>query len=78
MTANATIVDETNSWAVYVGPAPIAKPTTSTLNFAKGDVRANGLTVALSSGGGVYVTYISSGTNKTDLVIDVTGYFVAP
>jgi len=78
MSANVTIVNQTSSWAIYVGPTPVAKPTTSNLNFVKGDVKANGVTVALGSVGVVYVTYMSSGKNKTDLVIDVTGYFVAP
>ncbi len=76
VTGNVTVVNETNAWAVFVGPDPLASPTTSTLNFNKGDIKANGLTVALGSGGMLSATYISTTGNTTDLVFDVTGYYV--
>jgi hypothetical protein len=76
ISANVTVVKETNSWAVFVGPIAAAKPDTSTLNFSKGDVRANGLTVSLGAGGTLSVTYLSSAGNTTDLVLDVTGYYL--
>jgi hypothetical protein len=75
ITGNVTVVNETNSWAIYLGPNPIASPGTSNLNFLKGDIKGNGLTVALGSGGTLSVTYVSTGTHTTDLVLDVTGYF---
>jgi spore germination protein YaaH len=77
ISGNVTVVNETGSWAVYVGPIQIVKPTTSTLNFRRGDVRANGLTVILGGNpGSLSVTYMSSAGNTTDLVLDVTGYYV--
>jgi len=83
VTGNITVVNETNGWAVYVGGASIAAPTTSNINFLKGDVRGNGTTVGLSifpplagEFGDLNATYISTGGNTTDLVFDVTGYFV--
>jgi hypothetical protein len=76
VTGNVTVVNETNSWAVFVGPTPTNSPSTSTLNFNKGDIKANGLTVALGTGGILSCTYISTAGNTTDLVFDVTGYFV--
>jgi hypothetical protein len=57
VTGNLTVVDETSSWAIYLGPDPIASPTSSTLNFVKGDTLANGLTVALSAAGTPSATY---------------------
>jgi hypothetical protein len=78
VSANATVVNETNSYAVFVGPDQISNSPTSTLNFEKGDVRANGLTVALGAGGTLSATYLSSAGNTTDLILDVTGYFEAP
>jgi hypothetical protein len=72
-----TVVNSSAGWAEYLGPAPIASPTTSTVNFATGEVAGNNLTVALSSTGTLSATYISSAGNKTDLVFDVTGYFVS-
>jgi hypothetical protein len=76
VTGNVTIVGQTSSWAVYLGPDPLASPTSSTLNFNLGDVKANGVTVALGSDGSLSATYISMPGNTTDLVFDVTGYFV--
>jgi hypothetical protein len=77
VTGNLTVTDSTNSWAVYIGPDPIAKPASSTINFVKGQVRANSLTVALNHNGTVSVTYMSNGSNTTNLVFDVTGYYTA-
>jgi PKD repeat protein len=76
VTGNVTVVNDTNSWAVFLGPDPTPNPGTSTVNFNKGEVKGNGLTVALGSGGTIAATYISSAGNTTDLVLDVTGYFV--
>jgi hypothetical protein len=76
VTGNVTVVNETSSWAVFVGPLPTATPSTSTINFKAGDIRANGLTVALGVGGILSATYISTAGNTTDLVFDMTGYFV--
>jgi hypothetical protein len=75
VTGNVTVTGETDSWAIYVGPDPIAYPTTSTLNFVKGDIKANGVTVALSATGSLSATYMSFAGNTTDLIFDVTGYF---
>jgi hypothetical protein len=76
VTGNVTVVNETYSWAVFVGPVATVSPGTSTINFVKGDVKGNGLTVALGSGGTLSATYMSSAGNTTDLVLDVTGYYV--
>jgi len=74
ITANATVVQLGAASSIYLGPAPIAKPSTYTLSFNKGQVANRGVTVALSPAGALSVTYrASSGT--TDLVLDVTGYF---
>jgi hypothetical protein len=77
VTGNVTVVGSSAGWAVYLGPAPVASPTTSTINFTTGQVAGNGLTVALSATGSLSATYISSGANTTDLVFDVTGYFTS-
>jgi spore germination protein YaaH len=77
ISGNLTVINETSSWAVYAGPTPMAKPTSSTLNFARGDLRTNGLTVLLGgTPGGLSVTYMSRSGNTMDLVLDVTGYYV--
>jgi hypothetical protein len=74
--ANATVANPTSTWAVFIGPDRIPNPPTSTINFVKGEARANGLTVALGDGGTVSATYMSGAGNTTDLVLDVSGYFL--
>ncbi|MGH2462394.1 MAG: S8 family serine peptidase [Candidatus Limnocylindria bacterium] len=74
VTGNLTVTSQTQPGFVFLGPDPVANPTSSTLNFPKGDTRANGVTVALSLTGTLSATYGYSGT--THLVFDVTGYFV--
>ena len=75
VTGNVTVVNPTFSWAIYLGPDPITSPTTSTLNFLKGEAKGNGVTVALGAGGMLSATYMSYSGNTTDLVFDVTGYY---
>jgi hypothetical protein len=62
---------------VYLGPAPVAKPAASTINFTKGQIAGNSLTVALSSSGTLSATFMAGAGNTTDLVFDVTGYYTA-
>jgi hypothetical protein len=77
VTGNVTVVNSSSAWAVYIGPVSLASPTTSTINFTKGQVRANSLTVALSPTGTLSVTFLANAGNTTDLVFDVTGYYTA-
>ncbi|MEX0889300.1 MAG: S8 family serine peptidase, partial [Chloroflexota bacterium] len=74
VTGNLTATNQTQAGFVFLGPDPVASPTTSTLNFPLGDTRANGVTVALSPTGTLSATFGYSG--QTDLIFDVTGYFV--
>ena len=75
VTGNLTVTDQTNAWAVFIGPDATPAPTSSTVNFIAGQVVANGVTVALGSGGTLAATYMSTAGNTTSLVFDVTGYF---
>ena len=77
VTGNLTVTNSTNAWAVYIGPDPVAAPSSSTINFKKGQVRANSLTVALSTAGTLAATFLSSRGQSTQLVFDVTGYYTA-
>jgi hypothetical protein len=74
VTGNLTATNQTQAGFVFLGPDPVASPTSSTLNFPLGDTRANGVTVALSLTGTLSATFEYSG--QTDLIFDVTGYFV--
>jgi hypothetical protein len=78
ITANITVTGASAAWAVYLGPSPLAAPTSSTINFVAGQTVANSLTVEVNSTTGyVWATYISTAGNTTDLVLDVTGYYAS-
>jgi len=77
VTGNLTVTNSNNSWAVYLGPVKTASPSTSTINFSKGQTRANSLTVPLAAGGTLSATFLSTKGKTTDLVFDVTGYYVS-
>ena len=73
VTGNLTVTGQTK--AGYIVLAPAAGGSTSTLNFPKGDNRANGVTVALGAGGKLNAVYKAKAGATTHLVFDVTGYF---
>ena len=76
VTGNLTVTAQTSNGYLYVGPAPTNNPTSSTLNFPVGDDRANGVTVALGTGGTLSVTYVAPSCGATaHAIFDVTGYF---
>ncbi len=78
VTGNLTVTRQTNAGYVAVTPNPQVSPTSSTLNFPLGDNRANNVTVSLSQAGALSATYVGGGsTRTTDLIFDVTGYFLA-
>jgi hypothetical protein len=59
VTGNLTVTNATSSGAAFLGPVPTPAPSSSTLNFPVGDNRANGVTVALGSGGTLSITYLA-------------------
>jgi hypothetical protein len=80
VTGNLTVTGATGGGFLFIGPAAIANPGSSNLNFPAGDTRANGVTVEL--GAGVHdtlsVTYVSPVVGaKAHVIFDVTGYFTA-
>jgi hypothetical protein len=77
VTGNLTVTGQTSPGYLYIGPNPMAYPTSSNLNFPMKDDRANAVTVALGPGGTLGVTYAAPTLGPTAQVIfDVTGYFV--
>jgi hypothetical protein len=78
VTGNLTVVGETAAGVIDLGPTVSASGTTSTLNFVKGDTRANNVTLGLAGDGSLEAVYRSSTVGATtDLIFDVTGYFLA-
>jgi hypothetical protein len=72
---NVTVVGQTKAGFVSLTPALETDPTTSTINFPLGDVRANNFTVKLSPAGDLYGIYRATSAGTTSLVVDVTGYY---
>jgi hypothetical protein len=75
ITGNVTVVGQTNPGYVSITPTLNNNPSTSALNFPKGDTRANNITSPLSSGK-LSIVYRALTGAKTDILLDVTGYFV--
>ncbi len=77
VTGNLTVVGETAPGVIDLGPTVTATGSTATLDFAKGDIRANNVTIGLAPDGSLEAVYRSSTAAATsDLIFDVTGYFV--
>jgi hypothetical protein len=76
ISGNLTVTLQTAGGFVSVTPDPTSTPSTSTLNFPVGDNRANGLTVQLSASGSLSAVYKATPGSTTDLILDVTGYYV--
>ncbi len=77
VTGNLTVTRQTSSGYVALTTSPTNSPKTSTLNFPKGDTRANGVTVQLDTKGRLSATFRGASGATTALVFDVTGYFLA-
>jgi hypothetical protein len=79
VTGNLTAVNQTSYGNFSLtSAAPVGAPTTSTINFPRGDTRANGVTVPLGSGGVLWITFSGAGGAQADVIFDVTGYFSGP
>jgi spore germination protein YaaH len=73
---NATIVGQQCAGYITIAPSiGPGDPTSSTLNFPLGDIRANNVVVPLS-GGALQVEYRAGPGCHTHFVFDVTGYFL--
>jgi hypothetical protein len=77
ITGNLTVTGQGSAGYVSVGPSVSANPATSTINFPLGDNRANNLTLPLDAQGKLMAVFKGSAGKSTQLILDVTGYFVA-
>jgi hypothetical protein len=76
VTGNLTVTGQTSNGYLFIGPVATNDPTSSTLNFPRGDDRANAVTVALG-GGSLSVTFVAPGPGPiAHVIFDVTGYFM--
>ena len=83
VTGNLTVTNQTHRGYLKLWPAGSSEPFISTLNFPLGANRANGITVALGTGDGLSARYVVEvagapvAGETTDVVLDITGYFIA-
>ena len=76
VTGNLTVTQQSANGFLFLGPVGMANPTSSTLNFPRGDDRANAVTVALAGNGTLTMTYGSPVAGAVaQAIFDVTGYF---
>jgi hypothetical protein len=81
ITANVTVVDQTfKGYVAVTRDLPASIPSTSTINFPVGDIRANGVTTALSQSGSptgsASFDYVSTRDGTTaEVILDLSGYF---
>ena len=76
VTGNVTITGETAAGVLALGPTMSATGAVTTINFAKGDTRANNVTVGLAPDGSLQAVYRATGGATTNVIFDVTGYFL--
>jgi hypothetical protein len=77
VTGNLTALNEGQAGFFSLTPdKPSGTPSTSTINFPAGDIRANAVTVPLGAGGVLWITYVGGAGKIADVVFDVTGYFI--
>lgn len=77
VTGFLTVLHPSAAGSLSLTPTPDSAPTTSTLNFPKGDARSTGVTVPLGPGGTLSVTYGAVSGSQADVYFDVTGYFAS-
>jgi uncharacterized protein (DUF1800 family) len=74
--ANITIVTPTAAGHLTLAPTGASQPSTSTINFRAGQVRANNAILPLGTAGGL--TVFSGSPGDVHVIVDVNGYFADP
>ncbi len=72
---NLTVTGQTAGGFVSATPFATTNPPTSTINFVKGDTMANGIVAPLNPSGNSAFVYKGSAGQRTDLILDLSGYF---
>jgi uncharacterized repeat protein (TIGR01451 family) len=74
VSANMTVTQATEAGHLRAYPAGITAPSTSSLNYAAGQTRANNLTLFLSAAGEASI-FCGQAAGTTHFLMDVNGYF---
>ncbi|MDH5243333.1 MAG: S8 family serine peptidase [Chloroflexota bacterium] len=75
ITGNVTVTASTGSGYVSTGATMTAEPSTSTVNFRRGENMANGVNLPLGPSGRIGAVYQGPSGSSTHLLLDVVGYF---
>jgi hypothetical protein len=71
---NVTVLSPTAQGNVRLYPADVSPPTTSAINYAAGQTRANNAVLSLGANGAL-VVYVGQPGGTVHVVLDVNGYF---
>jgi hypothetical protein len=72
---NVTVVSPTQGGHLTLFPPGTPVPTSSTINFSAGAIRANNAILPLGAAGDLAVLCVLGGPGNTHFVLDVNGYF---
>lgn len=72
---NITVVNPTAKGNVALWPADQPKPSTSSINFGAGQIRANNATLSLDAAGALAAQSFLGDGGTVHLMLDVSGYF---
>lgn len=75
VSVNVTVISPTSGGHLALYPGDQTPPQTSTINFGKGQSRANNAIVPMAADGTISVRPVVLGNGQVHLVIDVNGYF---
>jgi hypothetical protein len=71
---NVTVVQPNGGGDLRLYPGGAPQPATSSINFANGQVVANGVTVGLSTGGKISIKVDMPAGTSTHVIFDASGY----
>jgi hypothetical protein len=74
---NVTVVGQTAAGYLTLSGTPESDITTSTINFPRGDIRANNAIVPVAADGTIAIEYSAPTGATTQVVLDVGGAFVS-
>jgi hypothetical protein len=73
--SNVTVVGQTHGGYLSVTTQSTTTPTTSTINFPLGDIRANNTVNALDGAGRLWGIFKAPSGARTHFIVDLAGYF---
>jgi hypothetical protein len=79
VTGNLTVVGPTSAGWALAGPSLPSNPATvnaSMVNARTGEIKADGVTVQLGTGGSLALVWSGTPGSTTDMIFDVTGYYL--